>query len=214
MVVSRQRPGLRRLPRQPSLTDGMEISPGCTSLLPLMRMPPRLGTDQIPAARCFFWWCTTLFRASSRSGLRVASFLFAHCAVPNGIFIPSVMTKKWNDMIQTKTLLWPEIQKSFVWASRSRLSRFLPALPRRHPMKTRTRPSDGDATVLCQSSRSASRGRSTTLPEEIPPDFRTPKVFSSCHARLANLQIERRKNDYSAQAGIRRVNPRKDRGQA
>src|SRR6056297_2004118 len=72
------------------------------------------------------------------------------------------------------------------------LARLKPALPRRHPMRTRTRPSDGNATVLCQPRRSALWGRSTALVRgNLSAMSNRAEVFSSCRGRLANLEIER-----------------------
>lgn len=178
MVVSRQRPGLRRLPRRPSPTDGMEICPGCTSLPPLKRTPPPLGTDQVPAARCFFGDEKHCSRASSGSGFRTASFLFAHSAVPDGIFIPSVIGKKWNRRVQTKT--FPAVSpRIFAQTSRRRFS----MIPVSAPEKVSDEDGDpalrpgGSQSAWGQGRHSAFWDRLTTPATDSPPRRTEPKFF-------------------------------------
>ena len=62
----------------------MEICPRSKLPCPLAQIPSTLGSDQIPAARCFFRDAQNN-RASSRPGFPVASFLFARRVVLDGI---------------------------------------------------------------------------------------------------------------------------------
>jgi len=125
-------------PGRPSLTDEMELRHGCTLSLPLLRMPSPQGSDQVPAARCVFG-DEQRFLASVQS-YWILQCLLSHRSTVQSLAAfscPSVIGKKWNDRIRTKTFFVVGSRKSQVLAH-SRGSLGFRLVPRRRPMETRT----------------------------------------------------------------------------
>lgn len=119
MVVSRQRPGLRRLPRRPSPTDGMGIRPGARCRFRSRGCHHLRGVIKSPQRAAFSVMHNGFSRASSRAGSCAASFLFARPCSPrrrpharpsygrNGTTGSGPKTFPWSETKEVRS--WPPL---------------------------------------------------------------------------------------------------------
>jgi hypothetical protein len=172
------------------MTEVMGIRSGCTLSLPLTRIPPPLGSDQVPAARCVFSGAQQCSRAPRPAGSCPASFLFARRVVLGGIFMPVRHRKEMERLISVRSIFSLALRINFRGHALTAL--MIPILLARwQPIRTKAKPVRcGAPPCHGQGLYSALWGRWKILAEEFPASSNKTEVFSSCFRLLANLHIE------------------------
>ena len=192
MVVSRQRPGLRRLPRRPSPTDGMGIRPGARCRFRSRGCHHLRGVIKSPQRAAFSVMHNGFSRASSRAGPCATSFLFARpCSPRRRPHARPSYGRNGTTGSGPKTFPWSETEEVRSWP---------PLVARTAQARAPEEASDEDEDAPFGWERHGSLPASSigvvgpingSGQRKSSAMSNRAEVFSSCRGRLANLEIER-----------------------